>query len=147
MTEDKNDLRKETSAMAVVLFQDKILATLEDIYGKQALSLPKGHVESGETNVQAAIRECFEETGVVLREQEVILLAEPFVVKFENHHGEKVEKSIFPVVFKLSKMQQTHISEPRVLSVDYVSVKDFVEKCSYDNVRNLVTEVCKRLQC
>ena len=55
----------EQSAMAVVLCKGKILAIVEDIYGRKVLSLPKGHNEQGETLLQTAIRECFEETNIV----------------------------------------------------------------------------------
>nr|MDT0666237.1 NUDIX domain-containing protein [Micromonospora sp. DSM 115978] len=36
-----------------------------DRRGRMLWSLPKGHVEGGETNEQAAVREVAEETGVV----------------------------------------------------------------------------------
>lgn len=61
----------EQSAMAVVLCKGKILATVEDIYGRKVLSLPKGHNEQGETLLQTAIRECFEETNIILTERKL----------------------------------------------------------------------------
>ncbi len=145
MTKGKTAVRKETSAMAVVFFQNKILATVEDIYGKPALSLPKGHVEEGETNVQTAIRECREETGITLSAEQVVLQTDPFVVNFENHLGEKVQKSIFPVVFRLQEKQSPRITEQRVLSVDFLDVADFSKRCSYDNVRQLVADICSKI--
>lgn len=36
--------------------------------------IPKGRVEKGETHIQGAIRECYEETGFVVREQDLISL-------------------------------------------------------------------------
>ena len=66
MKEIIENVQYEQSAMALVLFDDKILCTVEEIYGKNVLSLPKGHVEEGETALETAIRECFEETDVIL---------------------------------------------------------------------------------
>lgn len=36
--------------------------------------IPKGHVEKGETHIDAAIRECFEETGFEVFAEELVSL-------------------------------------------------------------------------
>ncbi|ADJ55476.1 nudix hydrolase [Escherichia phage RB16] len=36
--------------------------------------IPKGHIEKGESPINAAIRECFEETGVVVEQHELLSL-------------------------------------------------------------------------
>jgi ADP-ribose pyrophosphatase YjhB (NUDIX family) len=61
---------EETSAGGLVLDSRSELANAaligrRDRRGRMLWSLPKGHVEGGETNEQAAVREVAEETGVV----------------------------------------------------------------------------------
>jgi 8-oxo-dGTP pyrophosphatase MutT (NUDIX family) len=55
---------KETRIAGIVVFSmpDEKVLILETTKGK--LDLPKGHVEEGETFLQGALRETFEETGL-----------------------------------------------------------------------------------
>ena len=48
--------------MAIVFCKDKVLCLVNH---DNRVELPKGHLEPGETSLQAAIRECLEETGVM----------------------------------------------------------------------------------
>jgi 8-oxo-dGTP diphosphatase len=43
-----------------------LLRRTGDVYASSQLCLPSGHLERGESIVQAAVREVFEETGIVL---------------------------------------------------------------------------------
>ncbi|MCM1043021.1 MAG: NUDIX domain-containing protein [Corallococcus sp.] len=138
----KTVYREEYSAMAVVLCGNEILTTVEDIFGNLALSLPKGHVESGETAMQTAVRECREETGIIVTPSDVVYEAEGFSYEFTNKiSGVQVRKTIYPVVFVLDKKQIPQISESRVKSVSYMDIDEFAAKCSYDNVRQVVCQV------
>src|ERR1700685_2633144 len=59
---------REFSAGGVVVRGEEIVAivpTRRAADGSRVLALPKGHVDPGETPVQAATREVREETGVV----------------------------------------------------------------------------------
>ena len=90
----------ELSAMAVVVCNGKILATTEDIYGRTVLSLPKGHNEQGETLIQTAIRECFEETNVVLTEENLVRALSPYSYQFTTPSNKLVQKTIAPFLFE-----------------------------------------------
>ncbi len=76
------DWKKEESAMAIVFYKDKILATKELIYGKEILSCPKGHIEKNETHIETAIRECFEETNVTLDIKDYVKEETPYSINF-----------------------------------------------------------------
>ena len=56
-------LQIEESVMAIVIYHHEILYIKELIYGMPKFSLPKGHIEDGETKIECAIRECYEETS------------------------------------------------------------------------------------
>lgn len=131
-------MKKEKSAMAVVFWGNQILATKELIYGKVRLSLPKGHIENGETLIDCAIRECFEETNCKLTEKQVINQLEPFTVNFLNSENEEIEKSIYPIVFKVDKMPNLQIKEERVLEISFMNIENFLKNASYENVIQIV---------
>ena len=130
----------EESCMAVVLFGDRILATRELIYGKEAVSLPKGHIEAGESHADTAIRECFEETDIVLKETDVVGEVEPYTVQFIDHHLRSVSKVIYPVVFRIDRCGEPRPKETRMLEARFLDVKEFLVVCSYDNVKQIVRQ-------
>lgn len=55
-------IRTETSGG--VVFQEKTRKVLLVTQRKNIFSLPKGHVDPGETKIEAAVREIYEESGV-----------------------------------------------------------------------------------
>lgn len=130
----------QQSAMAVVVCQNKILTTKESVYDKTALSLPKGHVEQGESIVDTAIRECFEETNVIVSEENALATLTPFEVRFTDHNRIYVLKTITPVLFVTKEFGSPKSKEERVLSIDYMDIDEFYENCSYDNVRKVIKE-------
>lgn len=140
------EIRQEKSAMALVLCNGKILATEEDIYGRVVLSLPKGHIEKGENAIGAAIRECFEETGVVLQVSDVSFEVEPFSYHFSDLQGATVKKTIYIVVFAVDTILPTRITEKRIKSAKFWEVQDFLQRCSYQNVKNTVQSALEKLQ-
>lgn len=140
------EIRQEKSAMALVLCHEKILATEEDIYGRVVLSLPKGHVEKGETAVDTAIRECFEETGVIVKKCNVLFEVAPFTYQFSDLQGTTIQKTICTVVFELDTISPTRITEKRIKSANFLDVQDFLQRCSYQNVKNTVQRALEKLQ-
>lgn len=133
-----SNFKQEESAMAIVFYQQQILTTNEMIYGKQVLSLPKGHVEKGETYIETAIRECFEETNLILHKDEVIDTLSPIHIEFINHHNEEIHKTIYPIVFSIKHQSLLKAKEERIISVQFMDYALFLEKCSYENVKNLL---------
>lgn len=142
MKEITENVQYEQSAMALVLFDDKILCTVEEIYGKNVLSLPKGHVEKGETALETAIRECFEETDVILTINDAVEQLEPYSYNFTTPQGHQICKTICPVLFRLGKEQFPHAKERRIREAKFVEVAEFARNCSYDSIRALVEKYC-----
>ena len=131
----------EQSAMAVVLCKGKILATVEDIYGRNVLSLPKGHNEQGETLLQTAIRECFEETNIVLTEENLVEALTPYSYQFSTPSNKLVQKTIAPFLFEVESEGQPIAKEKRMISAGWMGISEFLQKCSYDNVKAIVKEM------
>lgn len=128
----------EQSAMAVVVCGDKLLTTVENIFDKLVLSLPKGHIEQGETAVMAAMREAQEETGVILAAEQAVRQLPPFATHFWDKHDAEIVKLIYPVVFDVPAMQQPICTEANIKSCSWMSIDEFIRNGTYNNVRNMV---------
>lgn len=138
---NKQDVKKEVSCMAVVLCGGKILATHEMIYGRDVLSLPKGHVEEGETLIQTAIRECFEETNIVLSEKDCERELTPYSYEFSNPQGRLIRKTIVPFLFEIDNPSGAKAKEKQMVSVGWMNIEEFLAQCSYDSVKEIVREI------
>lgn len=137
---------KEESAMAIVFYQDKILATQELIYGREVLSCPKGHIEANESHLDTAIRECFEETNVILTKQDYVSEGEPYTIRFIDHHNQFVSKTIYPICFRVNSKGNPLVKEERIISIEYMEASLFLEQCSYENVKEMVRASLKNLK-
>lgn len=133
----------ESSAMAVVTCRNTILTTNELIYGKNVLSLPKGHKEDGETLLQTAIRECFEETNVVINPENVVDEMPSYFYEFFTPENEMIRKTITPFHFEVDGCAQPLCKEKRVLSAQWMDLGEFLSKCPYENVKNSVGQLLK----
>lgn len=130
----------EASAMAVVVCQGKILATNELIYGRETLSLPKGHIEENETPSEAAIRECNEETNISIHENDFIKQLTPFTYEFLTPANTLIRKTLFPFLFEVQTFGNPLPKEERMRSVQWMNAEDFLSLCPYENVKQIVKE-------
>ena len=135
------NVKIEKSAMAVVVCEGKLLATNESIYGKAILSLPKGHIEENETPLDAAIRECFEETNIALSKSDLVRELTPYSYEFLTPSNEFVRKILTPFLFEISDFGDPLPKEERMISVEWMDTEDFLSLCPYENVRALVGKV------
>ena len=58
------EAKKEKSCGGVVLYGGKVLVVRQCNEVNEVVCFPKGHVEEGETEIETAEREIFEETGI-----------------------------------------------------------------------------------
>ncbi len=131
----------ELSAMAVVVCNGKILSTNEMIYGKETLSLPKGHKEENESLIETAIRECFEETDIVISKDNLIQELTSYSYEFLTPSKKLVRKTIVPFLFEVNDEGDPIAKEERMISVQWMSVEEFLEKCTHENVKSVVKEI------
>lgn len=103
-------------------------------------SFPKGHVESGETEIETARREVMEETGIQFQ------LKEGFheVVHYSPKPNIKKE-----VVYFLGKAlsEDVRVQEEEVSAAKWAPI-DEADKCvTYDNDKNLIKKARQNLLC
>ena len=98
---ERTEVKLEESAMAVVVYHDRILTTNEVIYGKETISLPKGHKEENENILDTAIRECFEETNIVITKDDLVMQLPSYSYEFLTPSDQFVRKTIVPFLFRV----------------------------------------------
>jgi 8-oxo-dGTP pyrophosphatase MutT (NUDIX family) len=130
------DSGREVSAGGVVVCDGKVLVivpTRPAADGSQVLGLPKGHLDEGETVVQAATREVREETGV-----EAEPLGELGEVRYWYvRDRRRVAKSVFFFLFRyVSGDPADHDDE--VLEARWMVCAEAQKALSYPGERDMV---------
>ena len=131
----------ELSAMAVVMSNGKILSTNEMIYGKETLSLPKGHKEENESIIETAIRECYEETNIVISKEDLVKELTSYSYEFLTPSNKLIRKTIVPFLFEVQTEGNPIPKEERMISVQWMDKDEFIDKCSHENVKLVVKEI------
>ena len=107
----------------------------KDASGKRILwSLPKGHIEEGETPEQAALREVQEETGI-----ESIIEKSLGVIDFWfMAGGKRIHKTVHHYLFResggLLAAQETEVDE-----VAWFPLEEIIEKLAYPDEKKLIS--------
>jgi 8-oxo-dGTP pyrophosphatase MutT (NUDIX family) len=134
---------EERSAGGVVVRGEQALAivpTRRAADGSRVLGLPKGHVDPGETQLQAAIREVREETGV-----EVELVQELGEVRYwYSRGGRAVPKTVVFYLFRyLSGDPADHDDE--VEDARWIDLREAQRTLTYEGEREMVGRALKAL--
>ncbi len=96
-------------------------------------SFPKGHVESGETEVETAIREIWEETAVHV-------IIDPTFRETVSYSPRKDTMKV--VVYFLAKAKNVdfHRQEDEIAEIRWVDISYAANILSYENDRNIVAK-------
>jgi 8-oxo-dGTP pyrophosphatase MutT (NUDIX family) len=109
-----------------------------DRRGRLLWSLPKGHVEEGETEPQAAVREVQEETGI---HGEVLGKLGTIDFWFVAD-GRRVHKTVHHyLLLSDDPGQQLSDEDPEVSEVAWVPVGELADRLAYADERRLVQKV------
>lgn len=138
---NSNETKIEISAMAVVIYNGKILSINEIIYGKETLSLPKGHKEENESIIETAIRECYEETNIVISKEDLVKELTSYSYEFLTPSNKLIRKTIVPFLFEVQTEGNPIPKEERMISVQWMDKDEFIDKCSHENVKLVVKEI------
>ena len=98
-------------------------------------SLPKGHIEAGETPEQAAIREVQEETGITSEITKSIGVIDFWFMA----GGKRIHKTVHHFIFKEVSGELT----PQITEVDEVSwfpLNEIVERLAYPDEKKLIAK-------
>jgi 8-oxo-dGTP pyrophosphatase MutT (NUDIX family) len=107
-----------------------------DRRGKLRWSLPKGHVEAGETTEAAAIREVAEETGITGR-----VLAPLGTIDFWFvAEGRRIHKTVHHFLL-MAQSGELSDEDIEVEEVEWVPLSELAQRLAYDDERRLVQAV------
>ncbi len=144
--------RLEVSAGALVFRRAKdgiFMAMIKDPYGKW--TFPKGHVRRGETLVEAAERECFEETGLrhLARRRKLGTIDIWFRDRFV-HKGRLIHKYIHYFLFEAESSARVHLPRhhegEKIQEVGWVNVRELNEKSGYKDMKEIVRSALQLIQ-
>ena len=135
---------RELSAGGVVVRDDQVVVivpTRRASDGSRVLALPKGHIDPGESTLQAAQREVREETGV---------LAEPVHELGEARYwyrrdGQTIPKSVSFYLFKYVD-GDTADHDDEVEEARWMSLKDAQRELSHSAEREMVARAVAFLE-
>lgn len=112
---------------------------IRDPYGNWGL--PKGHLEAGETPVDAAVREVAEETG--LSDLEVIAQL-PTIDWFFKDHGRLVHKFCHFFLLECASGDATPQLEEGISECAWKTVEDALAQVTYANAREVLRSAGER---
>lgn len=133
-------MKREFSAGVIVYYNDRIndqpvRMYLLLNYRRGYWDLPKGKLEQGETNLQAAIRELKEETGLVARILEGFEQSLSYM--FKDPDGELVHKTVTYFVGNVSTKEVALSYEH--LSYKWLPYKETIETLTYANAQQILS--------
>ena len=111
------------SAGLLIIHDNKILLE-HPTKSKQVgtFSIPKGKLEDGETHLEAAIRETFEEIGVSINNE--LIDPTPHLIKYINKNGKCVKKLTYFVVKLDEKIEVGELQTEEVDFADYIDIDE-----------------------
>lgn len=116
------------------------LIARHDRRGRLVWSLPKGHVEAGETPETAAVREIAEETGIEGRVVAPLGTIDFWFVA----EGRRVHKTVHHYLL-LAEGGELSDEDIEVVEVAWVPLDQLADKLAYDDERRLVDQVPRLL--
>jgi bis(5'-nucleosidyl)-tetraphosphatase len=102
---------------------------------------PKGHIEPGETQQEAAHRELKEETGLTAQLDDTF--AESFSYIFRGPDKELIQKTVYFFIGK-AHTGSVHLSYEHT-DYQWLAYKEALEKLTYDNAKNILKKAHKHL--
>jgi 8-oxo-dGTP pyrophosphatase MutT (NUDIX family) len=133
----------ETSAGGLVVNTETRLAAVIgrlDRRGRLLWSLPKGHIENGETVEQAAVREVAEETGI----DSAVMAALGSIDYWFVAEGRRVHKTVHHFLLRALGGELSD-ADVEVTEVAWVPLADLPERLAYADERRLVRRAAEML--
>lgn len=103
-------------------------------------SLPKGHAEEGETPIESATRELFEETGLRIN---TLLFEDPIHERYTNPENGKQKEVVYFVAWTSGILE---LQEAEVADARWVGEAEALELMTFEEGRRVVREAFSRLK-
>lgn len=129
---------EETSAGGLVLDSQRRAAVIgrTNAHGDLSWSLPKGHLEEGESLEAAAIREVSEETGIAGR-----VVAPLGVIDFYfTAEGQRIHKTVHHYLL-IAEGGELNSDDVEVDAVAWVPLDELTDRLAYADERRLIARV------
>lgn len=136
---------EETSAGGLVIDFDRdpistVIIGRYDRRGRMVWSLPKGHIEAGETRQQTAEREVREETGIIGR-----VIGELGTIDFTFvAEGRRIHKTVHHFILERTG-GEISTEDVEVADVAWVALSDVQARLTYSDERRLLDKVPRLL--
>ncbi|MCL4345946.1 MAG: NUDIX domain-containing protein [Candidatus Thermoplasmatota archaeon] len=130
-------MRNEISS-GIIVFK-KVEGNIHFLFLKRRegfLDFPKGHVEKGENNSQAARRETFEEAGIRCR---IIPGFEERTKYYFNFNGENIRKDLIMFLGEVDGETPVKISNEHI-GYEWLTYEQSISGLKYPNQRELITK-------
>lgn len=134
---------EKISSMAIVIAkkEERLKVLLLNSEGEWVF--PKGHVETDETELHAAIRELWEESNVVVSEQESIGQVDEYKFYFSGENAVKVIK-VFAFIIN-DERKITYNKNESFIDGKWVEVDDALKMLKHDDAKNALRKTFKKL--
>ena len=129
---------EETSAGGLILDSDQRAAVIgrTNAHGNLSWSLPKGHLEEGESLEAAAIREVSEETGIAGR-----VVAPLGIIDFYfTAEGQRIHKTVHHYLL-IAEGGELNGDDAEVDAVAWVPLNELTDRLAYADERRLIARV------
>jgi 8-oxo-dGTP pyrophosphatase MutT (NUDIX family) len=123
---------RRSAGVVIILNKNKILLS-HSTNSKWELtySFPKGGIEEGESKKEAAIRECLEETSIVISKEQISNKTDPIIVDYTNKRG-NIYKRIYLYTIYISNISEIGLFEEIVpyenLQIEEIDWTGFLTK-------------------
>lgn len=139
---------KQISCGVVLINDDKILACKP--YGKKLQSigydLPKGHVDHEEPFIECAIRELYEETGIIVTRDDLFYLGEYDYTKHKNLVlflcNKRLDISECKCISTFELADGREVQE--IVGYDWININDLDK--FYPNLQKVLTKALKQYE-
>ncbi len=129
---DSEEDYDQHSAGGLVVRGEEIL--LIELDGGRRWQLPKGHLEEGESVLDAAHREVLEETGI---DGEAIAPIGHLLIRFGGQGGQRIRKRVDYFLFAYKGGTTADYSREEVTGASWFAWDEGIERLTFDNERNL----------
>ena len=130
-------MKEEKSCGCIVLNNENQVLLIH--HNKGHWDFPKGHVEEGETEVQTAIREVKEETGIDVEVNEKYR----YTTKYSPKEG-VIKEVVFFLATNISDNKKAQLEE--VSEVKWIDYEEAMKIITYNDTRELLIKLRRDLE-